>query len=95
MDKRAPERTCIGCGRKARKDELLRIVLTGDEAADDFVRLVPDSIGRMKGRGAYLCRKRECLELAVKRKAFNRAFRQAVSQEMLEGLKSSFDEEVK
>lgn len=34
--------------------------------------------GGKKGRGAYLCRRRVCLDRAVQKKAFQRAFRRAV-----------------
>ena len=43
------ERTCIGCGKKASKGGLMRIVRTsGGE-----VRF--DATGRASGRGAYVC----------------------------------------
>ena len=95
MDKRTPERTCIGCRRKCDKDELVRVVLCPDEIAGDPAGIALDINGRMKGRGAYLCRNSECLELAVKKKAFNRAFKQAVSGEAIEELRDSFEREVK
>jgi predicted RNA-binding protein YlxR (DUF448 family) len=34
--------------------------------------------GRQRGRGAYLCRRRVCLDKALQRKAFQRAFRASV-----------------
>ena len=33
----------------------------------------PDPSGRLNGRGAYLCRNVDCLTLAIKRRAFDRA----------------------
>lgn len=95
MDKRTPERTCIGCRGKRNKDELVRVVLCPGEKEGDPAGIAFDIDGRMKGRGAYLCRKSECLELAVKKKAFNRAFKLAVSVEAIEGLADSFEREVK
>ena len=95
MDKRTPERTCVGCGSKRHKDELVRIFLVNEDASGDFAGILPDPDGRMKGRGAYLCRNSECFERAVKRKAFNRAFKQTIGQELLEELKNRFTEEVK
>ena len=93
MEKRVPERTCIGCGLKSHKDELVRIVLYRDDEADT-AGIAVDPSGRMKGRGAYLCRKSECLEAAVKKKALNRAFKQAVGQELTDRLRESFIKEV-
>ena len=62
----SPERTCVGCGRKASQAELVRF------AARDGA-LVP---GRGElGRGAYTCRRLACFERAVSRRAFNRVLR--------------------
>jgi uncharacterized protein len=63
-----PVRTCVGCRERAAKSGLLRLVAAGD-------RLVPDPGARLPGRGAYLHRSRECLELAQRRRAFTRALR--------------------
>ena len=68
----APVRTCIGCGERAAKSDLLRVVAAGDE-------IVPDVTCRLPGRGAYLHPSLACLERAERRKAFPRALRQAVT----------------
>jgi uncharacterized protein len=71
-------RSCVGCGRKARQDELLRFV------AENGV-LVPGD--HRPGRGAYTCRRLSCFERAVARRAFNRTLRQTVEiQPALNGL---------
>ncbi|MFD7326097.1 YlxR family protein [Streptomyces sp. NPDC059875] len=63
-----PERTCVGCRERAAKSDLLRIVAV--EGA-----CVPDHRGTLPGRGAYLHPASVCLDLAVRRRAFPRAFR--------------------
>jgi len=63
-----PVRTCIGCGERAAKPDLVRVVAAGDE-------LVPDVTTRLPGRGAYLHPSLACLERAQRRKAFPRALR--------------------
>ncbi|MEW1698666.1 YlxR family protein [Streptomyces sp. NPDC093249] len=63
-----PERTCVGCRERAAKSGLLRIVMAKDEC-------VPDHRGTLPGRGAYLHPAVTCLDLAVRRRAFPRAFR--------------------
>ncbi|MDT0310206.1 YlxR family protein [Streptomyces sp. DSM 44917] len=63
-----PERTCVGCRQRSARDGLLRVVMAGD-------RCVPDLRGTLPGRGAYLHPVPECLELAVRRRAFPRALR--------------------
>ena len=55
-----PERTCVGCRRKASKDELLRFVAT-----DGSVRM--DRTGIAPGRGAYVHAVLECGREAVRR----------------------------
>jgi uncharacterized protein len=68
-ERSSPLRTCIGCGRKAPKAELLRFV-----ARDGA--LVPGSLE--PGRGAYTCRRLACFERAASRKAFNRTLKRTV-----------------
>ncbi|MFI8933867.1 YlxR family protein [Streptomyces sp. NPDC053474] len=63
-----PERTCVGCRERAAKDELLRIVAIEGTC-------VPDPRGTLPGRGAYVHPALVCLDLAVRRRAFPRAFR--------------------
>ncbi|MEV6398627.1 YlxR family protein [Streptomyces sp. NPDC051907] len=63
-----PERTCVGCRERAAKSDLLRIVATEDAC-------VPDHRGTLPGRGAYVHPASVCLDLAVRRRAFPRAFR--------------------
>ncbi|WP_338673263.1 YlxR family protein [Streptomyces sp. SCSIO 30461] len=63
-----PERTCVGCRERAAKSELLRIVAIEGVC-------VPDHRGTLPGRGAYLHPASVCLDLAVRRRAFPRAFR--------------------
>ncbi|MFG3253590.1 YlxR family protein [Streptomyces sp. NPDC048172] len=63
-----PQRTCVGCRERSDKRGLLRVVLTGASC-------IPDLRGTLPGRGAYLHPVSACLEQAVRRRAFNRAFR--------------------
>ncbi|MFD5425753.1 YlxR family protein [Streptomyces sp. NPDC127084] len=63
-----PERTCVGCRERAAKSELLRIVAVEGVC-------VPDYRGTLPGRGAYLHPASVCLDLAVRRRAFPRAFK--------------------
>jgi uncharacterized protein len=58
----------VGCRKRSDKPDLLRVVLSGG-------RCVPDLRGTLPGRGAYLHPMSICLDQAVRRRAFNRAFR--------------------
>ncbi|MET4923828.1 YlxR family protein [Streptomyces sp. PSRA5] len=63
-----PERTCVGCRERAAKSDLLRIVVV--EGA-----CLPDPRGTLPGRGAYVHPASFCLDQAVRRRAFPRAFK--------------------
>ena len=64
-----PQRTCVGCRRKADRSRLLRVVAAGDGT------LVPDPRTRLPGRGAWVHPDAGCLDQAVRRRAFARALR--------------------
>nr|WP_281171245.1 YlxR family protein [Arthrobacter castelli] len=68
-------RTCIGCRRRVARNDLLRVVAIGK---DNTRTVTVDVRRRLAGRGAWLHPDRSCLAIAVKRKAFNRAFKSAV-----------------
>ncbi|MCH8308861.1 MAG: YlxR family protein [Chloroflexi bacterium] len=52
--KHVPLRTCVSCGKKTTKRDLLRIVATPTDG------IVVDNSGRANGRGAYVCRDGSC-----------------------------------
>lgn len=53
-----PERTCIGCMKRAPKSAMVRLAVNND-------LVVPDFDSKAPGRGAYLHRNVECLERFV------------------------------
>jgi uncharacterized protein len=63
-----PVRTCVGCRVRAPRNLLLRIV------AVDSV-LIPDVRAAMPGRGAWVHETPECVDAAIRRRAFVRALR--------------------
>ena len=77
-----PQRTCVGCKRRDAQSELLRIVRDADHGEQGAV--VPDSRRRLPGRGAWLHPSTDCLALALKRRAFSRAFRAQVETAAVE-----------
>jgi len=64
-----PQRTCIGCRQVRDKKDLARLVSTEDGIAEI------DVLGRKPGRGAYLCTRKACWELALKRNRLDYALR--------------------
>lgn len=71
-------RRCIGCGNSYPQRELIRIAYY-----DDQLRV--DENGRSKGRGVYLCKKKECLAKSLKG-GFARAYKKNFDREVLEKL---------
>ncbi|MAT17932.1 MAG: nucleic-acid-binding protein [Leifsonia sp.] len=63
-------RTCLGCRQCAPRSSLLRVV-----ARDG--RVVADAAARLPGRGAWVHDSPECIDTAIRRRAFGRALRVA------------------
>ena len=88
VQKKIPERLCIGCQTVHPKKELVRIVRSPEGVFS------VDLKGKMPGRGAYVCHKPECFDAAVKRRQFAKSFQGPVSAEVLQALREElFPEE--
>ena len=64
--KKIPERMCVSCRQMKPKSELLRIVNTQNG-------VIVDLSGKVNGRGAYLCKCKECITRALNSKKFEKA----------------------
>ncbi len=64
-----------GAGCRGPQSGFLRLMV---DSKTSPARVVVAGKGEQKGRGAYLCRRRACLDRALQRKAFQRAFRASV-----------------
>ena len=67
MQKKIPQRQCMGCRERKNKRELIRVV----RGTDGIVNL--DFSGKAPGRGAYICPDPECLKKALRSKALDRS----------------------
>lgn len=67
---------CTGCGEMFDKRTLVRVV----KSPDGEVSL--DLTGKKSGRGAYVCKNSQCLKMARKKRAFERAFSMQISEEV-------------
>mgnify|MGYP002734890718 CR=1 FL=1 len=56
MQKKIPQRQCMGCRERKAKREMIRVV----RGTDGHVSL--DFGGKMNGRGAYICPNADCLK---------------------------------
>ena len=68
-----PTRTCIACRESRPKRELVRVVRTPEGS------VVVDLTGKKAGRGAYVCRRRNCWERALKKGALEAALKTSIS----------------
>jgi predicted RNA-binding protein YlxR (DUF448 family) len=73
--KYVPERTCIACGEKRPKWELVRVVRTPQGGVEI------DPRGKEAGRGAYLCRRQECWDIGLKRRRLQHALKSEILSE--------------
>ena len=80
MQKKIPQRQCMGCRERFPKKDLIRVV----RGTDGTVSL--DFGGKCNGRGAYVCPKVECLQKAQKTKALERSLEVAIPQQVYDRL---------
>ena len=78
--RKIPQRQCVGCREMKDKKALLRIVKTPEG------EILLDSTGKKSGRGAYVCPDQECLKIARKSRALERAFDTAIPAEVYDAL---------
>ena len=81
--RKVPLRKCLGCNEMKNKKEMIRVVRTTDG------RIIPDSTGKVNGRGAYVCSP-ECLEKVIKNKGLSRSLKVEIPQEVYGQLKEAF-----
>ena len=80
MQKKIPQRQCMGCRERKAKRELIRVART----PEGDVKL--DFGGKMNGRGAYVCPDPECLKKALKSKALDRSLEVTIPEEVYDRL---------
>jgi predicted RNA-binding protein YlxR (DUF448 family) len=80
MQKKIPQRQCMGCRERKAKRELIRVV----RGTDGTVNL--DFGGKANGRGAYLCLNSECLKKAQRSKALERSLEVPIPEEVYDRL---------
>ena len=80
MQKKIPQRQCMGCRERKAKKDMLRVV----RGTDGTVTL--DFGGKLNGRGAYICPDPNCLEKARKSKSLERSLETAIPEEVYQRL---------
>ena len=80
MQKKIPQRQCMGCRERKPKRDMIRVV----RGRDGVVSL--DFDDKKNGRGAYICPDMECLKKAQKSKALERSLEVPIPDEVYERL---------
>ena len=85
MQKKIPQRQCMGCRERREKRQLIRVVRSPEgEVSLDFS-------GKKNGRGAYLCPDPQCLKKAIKSKALDRSLEVTIPQEIYDRLEKEME----
>ena len=85
MQKKIPQRQCMGCRERKAKREMIRVV----RCTDGQVNL--DFGGKMNGRGAYICPNSECLKKALRSKALDRSLEVTIPDEVIARLQKEME----
>ena len=80
MQKKIPQRQCMGCRERKNKRDMIRVVRKTDgEVSLDFS-------GKLSGRGAYICPDAACLKKARKAKSLDRSLEVTIPEEVYDRL---------
>ncbi len=82
MVKKIPLRKCVVTQQRVPKKELLRIVKNNEG------KVFVDLSSKANGRGAYICKNLEVLEMAIAKKSLARALECEIPQEVYEQIKN-------
>ncbi len=85
MAKKIPLRQCVGCGEMKGKKDMVRVLKTAEN------QICLDTTGKKNGRGAYICRSRECLQKACRNKGLERSFKMSIPNEVYDILEEEFN----
>ena len=83
--RKIPMRMCVGCREMKEKRSLMRVVKS-PEGTISF-----DRVGKAPGRGAYVCKSKECFEKAVKQRQLERALETRIEETVFSQLMEEID----
>ncbi|MBP3494750.1 MAG: YlxR family protein [Clostridia bacterium] len=83
--KRVPVRKCLGCMQTFEKKSLIRVVKTPEG------EVVIDLVGKQNGRGAYICKDKNCLKKAIKSKRIGANLGIEIPESLYEDLAKELD----
>ena len=85
MQKKIPQRQCMGCRERREKRQMIRVVRTPEGG------VTLDFGGKMNGRGAYICPNPECLKKALRSKALDRSLEVTIPEEVIVRLEKEME----
>ena len=85
MPKKIPLRMCVTCRTMRPKRELIRLVASQDG------EISLDPTGKKPGRGAYVCRSRQCLEAAIRGRKLDKGLKTRVSEAIIAALNAEME----
>ena len=85
MQKKIPQRQCMGCRERKNKRDMLRVV----RGTDGAVTL--DFGGKLNGRGAYVCPDPECLKKARKTRALERCLETPIPEDVYDRMEKEME----
>ena len=85
MQKKIPQRQCMGCRERKAKRDMIRVVrMTDGNVCLDFS-------GKLNGRGAYICPDSACLQKARKARSLERSLETEVPEQVYERLNKELE----
>lgn len=84
--RKVPLRKCVATQEQLPKKELIRIVRTPEK------QVIVDESGKANGRGAYLKKSIDAIDIAQKKKILNRALNVEVADEIYDELRKLVNE---
>lgn len=85
MEKKVPQRMCIACRTMQDKRNLLRVVRTPNGEIEI------DETGKKNGRGAYICKNKNCIEKCKKGKQLSKTFKQNIDESVYQKILEVID----
>ncbi len=84
--KKTPMRQCLGCNSHKPKCELIRVVRLKDGST------VLDLVGKVSGRGAYICPDEACFKKARRSKRIEHILECEISDEIYDSMEREISE---
>lgn len=83
--RKIPTRLCVGCQEMYPKKQMIRVL----RSPEGEISLDPS--GKKSGRGAYLCRNKDCFHAAIKAKRLQKALKCDISPQLVTALAAELD----